>query len=487
MSRKGKGPGRLTRRHFLGGLAAAGGSLILPGCNNSTAIGPNGGPSPNPMNGALPNPADSGIDHIVVVMMENRSYDHFLGWVPGSDGVQAGLKYRNIEGAEVETFRLSEDPAYGWQGCGWADPAHGYGDGRAHVNGGAMDGWLLTEATSTNPQDKFPVGYYTADDLPFFKGVADNFTVCDRYFSGILSSTFPNRVYMHSGQTDRNTNTLPYAQQEPSTLPTIWDLMIGTGVDCRYYFSDLPLLGLWGPKYLDISTKYEQFLIDAAAGMLPAVSMIDPFFGFSAGESPYGISRDDHPQADVRDGQAFLAEIYNALRASSQWENTLLIINYDEWGGFYDHVVPPFGPVSDAERDLIGNDGQLGIRVPCVLLGPRVRRQHVSHIQFDSSSILNLIRWRFGLGGLSVRDNTSLNMALALDFANLNTDAPDFNVPTSLTGFGTECQTGLPFPLPNAGSLLTDPGLTPSQRSLIEHRMQWDSLRQLAEATGWKL
>lgn len=484
-----------SRRRFIAGVAGAAGSIMLPGCENSipgmTGSVP-AAPAPMPGGGALgalPDPAESGIDHIVVVMMENRSYDHYLGWVPGGDGIQEGLEYEDNDGVMQKTFRLSTDSNYGFQGCGKEDPAHGYDTGRVHYNGGKNDGFLKT---ASNAGDLFPIGYYSREDVPFFSGVADHFTVCDKFFSSILSSTFPNRVHLQSGQTDRNTNTLPYAQQEPSTLPTIWDLLGEAGVSRQYYFYDLPILGLWGPKYLPISNKYEQFLIDAAAGALANVSYIDPFFGFSAGETPYGISRDDHPNADIRDGQAFLDQIYNALRNSPQWEKTLLIITYDEWGGFYDHVPPPTAPITEAERTTVGNeDGRLGFRVPTVLLGPRVRRGHVSHHQYDFSSILNLIRWRFGLGALSPRDETSINLAHALDFDNApNLEAPSFNVPTAPFGFGKECESGLPFPLPNPPGLLTPSqlaSLDPATRALVQHRMEWDSLRQLAVKTGWKL
>lgn len=150
---------------------------------------------------------------------------------------------------------------------------------------------------------------------------------------------------------------------------------------------------------------------------------------------------------------------------------------------------PPTAPVTDAERDVVGNeDGRLGFRVPTVLLGPRVRRNHVSHLQFDFSSILNLIRWRFGLGSLSPRDETSINLAHALDFNSAPTlTAPSFNVPSSPTGFGTECQTGLPFPLPTLPTPSQLASMDPATRSQIEHRMEWNSLRQLALATGWKV
>jgi phospholipase C len=394
---RGRSPFDPTRRRFLAGVAGAAGALALPGYGASvgavTVPGTRGGRS------ALPNPEDSGIDHIVQVMMENRSYDHMLGWVPKSDGIQSQV-FTHIDGRQVETFHLASDAAYGYQGCGWEDPAHGYRDGREHLNGGAMDGFLQTVG---NPEDRFPVGYYNADDVLFYKGVAEHFTICDRYFHGILSSTFPNRMYIHAGTTDRNTNTLPWAQQAPSVLPTIWDLLKARGLEGRNYFSDLPLTGLWGTKYAEITKPFEQFLIDAQRGELPAVSYFDPNFGFSVGESPAGVSRDDHPQADVRDGQVYLTEIYNALRASPNWERTLMIVTYDEWGGFFDHVAPPVAPVSAPEAAF--NDGLLGFRTPCVIVGPRARRGHVSHLRFDPNSVINLIRWRFGLGGLSARDD----------------------------------------------------------------------------------
>ncbi len=443
-----------SRREFL--VAAATGALTLAGCGGGDSALFGGAVEDVRGLVQLPPPEESGIDHIVQVMMENRSFDHFLGWVPGADGMQAGLEFPNVEGDRVETFRLSQHPDYGYQACGWADPNHGYAGGRIHLNDGRMNGWLLTEGTSKNPADKLPVGYYTADDLPFYAGVARNFTICDRYFHGILASTFPNRIYIHAGATDRLTNTLPFVQQAPSTLPTIWDRLAEAGISRRNYFFDLPTPGIWGTKYLGICAPFATFLLDAALGTLPSVSYIDPFFALSVGESPPGISRDDHPQADVRDGQAFLNQVYDALRRGPLWEKTLLIITYDEWGGFFDHVVPPFAPVSPEEAAL-PNDGRLGFRTPCVLLGPRARGGRVSHLQFDPTSVINLIRWRFGLDGVGARADTSLNMAHALDFENPpNLDAPAFSVPQSLVGWGALCTDTVPI------------GLDPHNRELSE-------------------
>src|SRR5256885_220452 len=144
------------RRQLIKGMAA-GGALALTGCGDGGPLGAGGEELP-----LLPKPEDSGIDHIVVVMMENRSYDHYLGWVPGGDGMQSGLQFPDKNGDLQSTFRLSQDPAYGFQGCGQADPDHSYDGGRVELNNGGMDAWLLTDGTVIG--DHFPIGYYSAED-----------------------------------------------------------------------------------------------------------------------------------------------------------------------------------------------------------------------------------------------------------------------------------------------------------------------------------
>ena len=398
-SKHGRRGGRrgITRREFIAGTAAAAG-LGLAGCGDSATA-----EAGAKARASLPKPDKCGIDHVVVVMMENRSFDHFLGWVPGADGVQAGVTLQDRDGNPHNSYDLAPN----FQNCHLADPDHGYNGGRVHVNGGAMDGFLLTQV----PGDTFPIGYYTADSLPFYRGCAEHWTICDRYFSGILSYTTPNRFYMHAGQTDRITNTV-----DISTLPTVWDRMRGVGRSVKYYYTDVSYTSFWGDQYLDFSTKYrrESFAGEILAGPLANLTFIDNV-GNTLNEQG-GISIDDHPYADIRDGQAFLNDVYNALRAHPDWERTLLIINYDEWGGFYDHVVPPFAPVS-AEEAALGNDGRLGCRVPCVLIGPHVRRGHVESMQLDPNSILNMLAWRFGFEPLGARGATSNNLALALDFS----------------------------------------------------------------------
>ncbi len=377
----------------------------------------------------LPPPAASGIEHVVLVMMENRSFDHFLGWLPGADGRQEGLAFADSAGVEHPTHELAPD----FQGCAFLDPGHSYGDGRVQYDGGACDGWLLdgSDAAASNPaqaNDVFAAGYYTQADLAFLGNAAPAWTVGDRYFAGIMAETYPNRFVQHAAATDRLVNTTA-----TTTLPTIWDLLSQVGVTGTYYFSDVPFLALWGNKYAAISRPFSQFLADAAAGTLPAVAFVDPRFE----DESSGTSGDDHPHADIRNGEAFLNQVYDAVRTSPEWESTVLVINFDEWGGFYDHVPPPTAPIP-AATVLAGDvDGRLGFRVPLLVISPFARRGFVSHETFDHTSILKLIEWRFGLPALTVRDATANNLADVLDFAHPQPAAPAFSVPAG--PFGTVC------------------------------------------------
>jgi phospholipase C len=421
----------------------------------------------------LPNPSDSGIDHIVVLMMENRSFDHMLGWVPGANGVQAGRTFLDTSGAAHASHLLTK-----FQNCSSSDPDHSFGGGRTQLNNGAMDGFLKT----ANVGDTFPIGYYTASDVPFFTAASRYWTICDKYHCSILGPTWPNRFYMHSGQTDRLTTGGPTIDTNSllSILPTIWDLAAAANVSARYYFSDSAFTALWGDKYNAISFPITQFQADAAAGVLPSISYIDPRF---VGEAQ-GTSNDDHPLADIRNGQVMMNTVYEALTTSPNWARTLLIINYDEWGGFADHVAPPTAPVS-AHEVTVGNvdgpinaDGSgsafLGFRVPCILIGPRARRGSIASAQYDANSILNMITWRFGLPGIGVRATTSGNIATALNFSG----APNVTLPPPANlvnqNYGSAC----------ADNPLAD--LEDLNKTFAEHFADLEKIHQLMIEHGFK-
>ena len=218
-----------------------------------------------------------------------------------------------------------------------------------------------------------------------------------------------------------------------STLPTIWDRLAERGVEGRYYFSDVPFLALWGAKYLPISRVIGQFYADCAAGTLPAVSFVDPRF---TGED-LGLSNDDHPHADIRNGEVFLNDVYNAVTSSPNWINTVMIINFDEWGGFFDHVPPVAAPIPPADAAAGNTDGLRGFRVPALVVSPWARRSFIASGLYDHTSVLKMIEARWNLRPLTVRDAGANNLADVLDFKHSNTTVPRFLVPRG--PFGAPC------------------------------------------------
>jgi phospholipase C len=400
--------------------------------------------------GTLPKPNKSGIEHVVLVTMENRSFDHFLGWLTAANGMQAGLSYADAAGNVHPTYTLNPD----FQGCGHPDPDHSYGGGRIQYDSGKCDGFLQTAPVG----DTFPIGYYAQSDLAFLGNAAPGWTSFSGYFAAIMAETFPNRIYQHAAQTDRINNSTSI-----STLPTIWDRLADHSISRRYYFSDIPLLALWGAKYLSISAPVSQFFIDCAAGTLPRVSFVEPRF---LGESQ-GLSSDDHPFADVRNGETFLNAVYTAITSSPAWQNTILIINFDEWGGFFEHVPPTAAPIPAADIAAGNQDGLRGFRVPCVIISPWSRRGYVMHGVFDHTSVLNMIEWRWNLRPLSVRDATAQNLALALDFSASDLAAPQYAVPPG--PFGNVCSTTVVTPL----------------ATTQQNNENWDGLRTVALQYGW--
>jgi phospholipase C len=421
---------RVSRRRFIGGAATTVGALAAAG-PSALARKP------------APGGSSAAIEHVVVVMMENRSFDHFLGWVPGANGRQSGLVYADASGTRHATHPLAPD----YQGCAHPDPDHSYEGGRVEFNGGACDGWLRA-----GQNDDYAIGYYRQSDLAFFGRAVPQWTTFSRYFSAILAETYPNRIYQHAGQTDRIHNS-----SELCTLPTIWDRLSDAGRSGRYYYGDLPFLALWGGKYIPISRPLGSFFADCAAGTLPDVSYVDPRFL----DESSGTSGDDHPHADIRNGEAFMHSLYRAVTTSPNWSSTVLVFNYDEWGGFYDHVPPPTAAIPPADRAAGNQDGRRGFRVPCMVVSPWARRGYVGKNVYDHTSVLRMIESRWSLPPLTVRDQTARNLAEVLDFSRKVASAPQYEVPTG--PFGGPCG------VPSTGE------------------EDWAGLVALARSTGWSL
>ena len=365
-------------------------------------------------------PERSGIEHVVVVMMENRSFDHFLGWLPTADGKQAGLRYADQNGASQSTHPLTGD----FTGCGHIQPDHSYQGGRIQYNTGKMDGFLKSG------NDTYSIGYYQEQDLTFFGALARQYTTLDRYFCSFMGPTFPNRIFLHSAQTDRIDNTSDVCE-----LETIWDSLSKAGVSARCYSA---WLSLWGSEYANITHSFDDYLNDAAAGQLPAVSFVDPPYSTITG------AVDDHPFADIRNGDAFLSQTYHALANSPCWPNSVLVITFDEWGGFFDHVPPPRAAAPNAtDTDLINGRALLGLRVPTLIVSPFSMGSpllpRVNSTIFDHTSALKLIQWRWNLPPLTPRDASPEigNLAHVLDFAHPRTKLPA--LPVVVLGPRSQC------------------------------------------------
>jgi phospholipase C len=430
----------ITRRTFLKTAAAASGAVAT----GRSSFGKDKKP---------PKPQFNDIEHVVVLMMENRSFDHLLGWLPGANGRQAGLSYADQGGIFQPTYPLAPD----FQGCGLSDPDHSHPGGLVEYNHGACDGWLRAGAN-----DRFCIGYYQQADLAFLGQAAPAWTTCDQYFAATLAETYPNRVYQHAAQTDRLENTLNI-----STLPTIWDRLAERRVEGRYYFSDIPFLALWGTKYVSISRPASQFFADCTAGTLPAVSFVDP--GFLGEEQ--GTSNDDHPHSDIRNGEVFMNAVYEAVTASPNWPNTLLVINFDEWGGFFEHVPPSRFSIPPADRAAGDHEGLRGFRVPALVISPWSPRARVAHGLYDHTSVLRMIEARWNLRPLTVRDASARSLAEVLDFGSpANYNVPRFLVPQG--PFGGPC------PVPAASASTARASASPSPEP-------WAGLGDLATQAGF--
>jgi phospholipase C len=376
----------------------------------------------------LPNPANSGIEHIVVITMENRSFDHLLGWLPGAEAKQAGLSFLDMSGVSHATYPLSGD----FTGCPKNGPDHSYTGSRQEYNGGAMDGWL-----KTGSNDTFTIGYYQEADNPFLAALARNYTTCDHYHSSFLGPTFPNRIFLYAGQTDRIDNAITISQ-----LTTIIDRLQAARVSFGYYYQNAPFTALWAAQYVGVSHFHSDFLAAAANGTLPAVSYVDPIYTLLDD----GTGTDDHPHADIRKGDKFLHDMFTAIASGSAWSSTVVIINFDEGGGFFDHVAPPRVTAGNqVDTDLVNGKALLGFRLPVVIASPWTKgtatAPRVSSMLYDHTSVLKFIEWRWGLNTLSPRDAGSdvNNLAYALNFSGTtSTSLPSLPNPTAPT-VGAPC------------------------------------------------
>jgi phospholipase C len=393
----------------------------------------------------LPSPRNMPIDTFVVLMMENRSFDQMLGHLtrngmPEVNGLQGAESNQGPDGTdypvhpyepEETVFHPAQDPT-----GKIFDPCHGKGCVQEQLSGGNagfVKNFLATRHDKKGNLVEIPeryrglvMGYYTAEHLPVYDHLARHFCVCDAWHSSVPGDTWPNRLYALAGREGQSIGHKPspwarllarlrgvpligslanapiyeveaftrwlrddqwkWYSHDPATLRAV-------DKEYRTFHLRRENFGFFNRKSVSVLTRGLEssivggpsFLDDAANGKLRDVSWIDPNFVDLRVLDPN--SNDDHPPSDVKAGQALVLELYEALVNSPNWEETMLVITYDEHGGFYDHVVPP------AVDDDSGYQ-TLGVRVPALIVGPRVEKL-VCHDTFEHTSLISTILRRF--------------------------------------------------------------------------------------------
>jgi phospholipase C len=495
-------PPRLSRRRF---LAAAGGATVLAPLGRQALAGPAaaGGRATTPagpvasalkvlgrtalrLPGSLPDPAlpaatDTlpGIDHIVILMLENHSYDNLLGML----GRGAGQTPRG------DGFTLGPN--------GLPTATNPYGDGRiqhafrmpttcqlpgrpsqewttSHVayDNGSNDGFVRAPLyyTSSQTVGGVAMGYWTDADLPFTYSLATEFPIGDRWFSSVLGQTDPNRRYLiaatSAGMTD-DIGTGPGNVIPDSGLPlpangTIFNILDRYGISWANYAASFPA-GATPMLYPtdDTATEevhyhpFSQFYTDAANGALPSVTLLDPDYSTQSQENPQNIVV----------GEGLLAQVVHAIGSSPQWLTTLLIVIYDEHGGYYDHVPPPAALAPDSIPPIVqpgqsSYDGfaRYGFRVPSIVAGPYTKRQFVSHVYYDHTSVLAMIERKWNLPALTLRDANANDLTDFIDLNALANKRPTFPSLPRLAAPGDTpavlaCSTTGPGTIPPPGSI----------------------------------
>jgi len=401
--------------------------------------------------GLLPAPAIDNfpeIQHLVLLIMENHSFDNVLGSLdrPGVDGLTfdangvAANANLDANGNAVRAFHLPTTCQDNFH------VSQNWNSSHRAWNGGANDGFVLVSGPEA-------MGYYTKDDLPVMHALAAEFPVCNRWFCSTLCQTYPNRMFTFAGTSQGAiaTDTAERIAASPPAAGTIFDSLTRNGISWKNYAVDLGDTMLWGPSYfLSIAPGHffpiADFFADAALGTLPAFSVISPD-AFEASE--------ENPQ-NVAVGETFVWSVASAIFASPAWSKTALVITYDEHGGYYDHVPPVALPAPGdgipPEATILYGDNFTwsGFRVPTIIVSPWARANLVSQTVFDHTSILAFLERKYGLPPLTDRDAAANDMTDLFDFSHPSFDPPPLLPPPPVVEDEIAClqagQTGISTP-----------------------------------------
>ncbi|MBK8255463.1 MAG: alkaline phosphatase family protein [Polyangiaceae bacterium] len=344
------------------------------------------------------------IETIVVLCMENRSFDHYFG----SLSLVEGKVVNGLTGNEVNPDPDGNPvPIHLLQDFTVDDPPHDWNSSHEQWNNGNNDGFVIAHAG--NSQNDV-MGYHVREQLQTFYTLADSYTLCDQWYASVMGPTWPNRFYLHGATSKGQKSNLPVVG-----FKSIFQLLNDAGISHKNYYHDVAWASGGYGKLTGLS-KIENFFEAAANGTLPQYCLIDPhFFGNGA--------NDDHPDHDIQLGQALIASVYAALAQSPQWNKILFVITYDEHGGFFDHVAPPV--TTDDDPDFT----QLGFRVPGLVAGPFVRKGCFVSTPFDHVSVLRTLQRRFNLPSLNDRMSQTNDLSSCIDPAFIQNPQPPTMLP----------------------------------------------------------
>lgn len=384
------------------------------------------------------------IEHVVILMQENRSFDQYFGHLKGhgQDDVEVAPEGTTNPTGDGGVVPWHHETAYCVQ-----DTDHTWAASHAQYDDGKNDGFARSNVKPEDPDGARAMGYYDASDLPFYYDLAAQFAISDRYFASVLGPTYPNRLFLYAGTSFGSVST-DADGFAPSGAAMVLRQFDERGISWKVYKTNLASAQLFSdyagdPVRADRFVPVEQFAIDAAAGLLPQVSFVEP----NLLDKAY-VETDEHPPADIQLGQHWVYDKVHALITSPLWRSSALFITYDEHGGLYDHVPPPRACVPDAipprKETNVGGFDRLGFRVPVFVVSPYAKRHFVSHEVHSHASVLRFLQAKFELAALTARDANADAMLDFFDFEHPNFDVPTLLEPAVNPAELSRCMTAFP-------------------------------------------
>jgi len=398
--------------------------------------------SPVPATGGFPPP----IKHVIVLMMENRSFDHMLGALnavnPTIDGLTGDENNPDTVGGKAKV-----QPYAAFQGQLNPDPDHHFPAVDLQIFGGDtsagrvanMQGFVKSYYNQVRDMEhsRKIMYYFTRDKLPVLSTLARYFAICDRWFSSVPAPSIPNRAFAHYGTSFGHVDMSLIYPSGP--YKSIYVRMLENRHTAKIYFYDSKSstmeVGLVQGHPELFGTFFQQFMNDARNGTLPEYSFVEPNYTDHDTDDGEAVANDQHPDHNVQAGEAFIAEVYMAIKGSPLWPNSVLLITYSNHGGIYDHVPPPAatpdGFVAQPEQTGTGKAfafDRLGVRVPAVIVSPWIPRGTVDHTVYDHASIPATVSKLFSIDvqNVSPRERKANTFEHLMTLTAMRTDAPDF-------------------------------------------------------------